>query len=166
MRGAKPFEAPGQATGSAGDDEAEGSMAKLRVGPSVKPGRSGRVLVVDDEVAVGRTIQRLLGDRHDVVALASGSEAIELLRSGADFDVILCDMSMPEVTGIDVYVRATEIRAELADRFVFMTGGSFAASTRDFLERSTHKKIDKPFDLAALRALVRDRVEQLAEQTR
>src|SRR5258705_13282098 len=116
MQGVKKFEAPAEQSMPAERHVAEESVAKLRAGPSVKPGRSGRVLVVDDEVAVGRTIQRLLGDRHDVVALASGSEAIELLRSGADFDVILCDMSMPEVTGIDVYVRATEIRAELADR--------------------------------------------------
>jgi CheY-like chemotaxis protein len=158
MQGGKPFGAPGQGSGSADDDGADGSVAKLRAGPSVRPARSGRVLVIDDEVAVGRTIQRLLGDRHEVVALASGSEAIELLRSGAEFDVILCDMSMPEVTGIDVYERATENRRELADRFVFMTGGSFAASTRDFLEQSPNEKIDKPFDLTALRALVRDRV--------
>lgn len=133
-------------------------MSKLRAGPSVKPARCGRVLVVDDEVAVGRTIQRLLGDRHEVVALSSGAEAIALLQSGAAFDVVLCDMSMPEVTGIDVFVRSTQARPELAERFVFMTGGSFAASTREFLEHSPNERIDKPFDLALLRAVVRDRV--------
>jgi CheY-like chemotaxis protein len=158
MQGAKTLEEAADGRTPADRDDAEGSMTKLRGGPSVKPARNGRVLVVDDEVAVGRTIQRLLGDRHEVVALASGAEAVELLLGGADFDVILCDMSMPEVTGIDVYVRSTEARSELANRFVFMTGGSFAASTRDFLERSPNEKIDKPFDLAVLRAVVRDRI--------
>src|SRR5882757_7138087 len=106
MQRTRPSEAPVNARTSSKDDAADGSVVKLRAGPSVQPARSGRVLVVDDEVAVGRTIQRLLGDRHEVVALAGGAEAIELLRSGAEFDVILCDMSMPEVTGIDVYVRS------------------------------------------------------------
>jgi CheY-like chemotaxis protein len=161
MQGAKPFEEPTQTRTSAEEDGGDGSVAKLRAQPSISPARSGRVLVIDDEVAVGRTIQRLLGDRHEVVALASGAEAIELMRSGADFDVILCDMSMPEVTGIDVYVRATESRSELADRFVFMTGGSFAQSTREFLDRSLNETIDKPFDLAVLRAVVRARVPQV-----
>jgi CheY-like chemotaxis protein len=158
MQGAKTLEEAADGRTPSDHDDAEGSMAKLRAGPSVKTARDGRVLVVDDEVAVGRTIQRLLGDRHEVVALASGAEAVELLLGGADFDVILCDMSMPEVTGIDVYVRSTEARSELASRFVFMTGGSFAASTRDFLERSPNEKIDKPFDLAVLRAVVRARI--------
>ena len=160
MQGVKKFEAPAEQSTPAERDVAEESVAKLRAGPSVKPSRSGRVLVVDDEVAVGRTIQRLLGDRHEVVALAGGAEAIELLRTGADFDVILCDMSMPEVTGIDVYVRSTETRPDLATRFIFMTGGSFTASTRDFLERSPNEKIDKPFDLAVLRAVVRSRIAE------
>jgi len=159
MQGVK-FEAPAEQSTSADRDDADESVAKLRAGPNVKPSRSGRVLIVDDEVAVGRTIQRLLGDRHEVVALAGGAEAIELLRTGADFDVILCDMSMPEVTGIDVYVRSTEARPELANRFVFMTGGSFTSSTRDFLERSTNERIDKPFDLAVLRAVVRSRIAE------
>src|SRR6266567_442837 len=110
MQGVKKFEAPAEQSTQADRAVADTdeSVAKLRAGPTVKPARSGRVLVVDDEVAVGRTIQRLLGDRHEVVALAGGADAVELLRTDADFDVILCDMSMPEVTGIDVYVRSTK----------------------------------------------------------
>src|SRR6266478_1284363 len=118
MQGVKKFEVPAEPSTPADRHDADESVAKLRAGPSVKPSRSGRVLVIDDEVAVGRTIQRLLGDRHEVVALAGGAEAVALLGNGADFDVILCDMSMPEVTGIDVYVRSTEARPELANRFI------------------------------------------------
>jgi CheY-like chemotaxis protein len=165
MAGAKKF---GTWTddGAAGDaasdrplvDEPAASDSKLRAGPSVRPARSGRVLVVDDEAAVGRTIQRLLGDRHDVVVVTSGTQAVEMLAAGDDFDVILCDMSMPEVTGMDVYSRATSNRPEIAMRFVFMTGGSFHPRTREFLEQSRNARIDKPFDLTALRTLVRDRI--------
>jgi CheY-like chemotaxis protein len=161
MAGAKTVGVMSDERSLDGESAAEGSMSKLRAGPSVRPARSGRVLVVDDEVAVGRTIQRLLGDRHDVVVVTGGREGIDLLESGEDFDVILCDMSMPEVTGIDVFTRASARRPELADRFVFMTGGSFNARTRDFFETSTNPRIDKPFDLAALRDAVRDRISRI-----
>ncbi len=67
-------------------------------GPSVRPARFGRVLVIDDEVAVSRTIQRLLGERHDVVVCTSGLEALIKLEGGEPFDLVLCDMSMPEVS--------------------------------------------------------------------
>src|SRR5689334_10347065 len=114
MGGAKKFGAwtdDGAEGNAAGDRPAvadpAASDSKLRAGPSVRPARSGRVLVVDDEPAVGRTIQRLLGDRHDVIVVTSGTQAVDMLTSGDDFDVILCDMSMPEVTGMDVYSRAT-----------------------------------------------------------
>src|SRR4051812_29214836 len=86
--------------------EREGSATRLRRGPTVKSAPSGRVLVIDDEAAVGRTIQRLLGERHEVVVLTSGVQALELLERGESFDAILCDMSMPGMTGIDVYSRA------------------------------------------------------------
>ena len=158
MVGAKPF---GVLSDSGAPAEAEeGSVSKLRAGPSVKPARSGRVLVVDDEVAVGRTIQRLLGDRHEVAVVTSGREAIALLEGGDDFDVILCDMSMPDVTGMDLYSRISERRPEVAVRFVFMTGGSFHPRTREFLESCSNARIDKPFDLNALRALVKDRIAE------
>jgi len=158
MAGAKTFEVMVDEGSVDPGGDAKGSVAKLRAGPSVAPARCGRVLVVDDEAAVGRTIQRLLGDRHEVVVVIGGKEGIDLLESGEDFDVILCDMSMPEVTGIEVFTRASARRPELADRFVFMTGGSFNARTRDFFETSTNQRIDKPFDLAALRDVVRGRI--------
>jgi CheY-like chemotaxis protein len=147
------------------EDAVQGSSAegmtsdsKLKAGSGVQPEKTGRVLVVDDEAAVGRTIQRLLGERHEVVVLTSAVQAIDLLERGGDFDVILCDMSMPEMTGMDVFNRATAKRPELEGRFVFMTGGSFLPRTREFLETSSSTRIDKPFDLNVLRAIVRDRI--------
>ena len=140
----------------------DGVTAQKRVSPSVRPvaPRRGRVLVVDDEHAVGRTIQRMLSDRHDVVVLTGGAQALLMLEGDADFDVILCDMSMPGVTGIDVYSRAIASRPELVDRFVFMTGGSFTSATKSFLETVDRPYIDKPFDLETLRSIVRGRIAQ------
>jgi CheY-like chemotaxis protein len=160
MATAKPFGVLTRETVPVGTEDGAVSDSKLRAAPIVATAKSGRVLVVDDEAAVGRTIQRLLGDRHDVVVVTSGLQAIDLLEAGGDFDVVLCDMSMPDVTGMEVFTRSTASRPELAPRFVFMTGGSFHARTREFLENSSNTRIDKPFDLNVLRSIVRDRIAQ------
>lgn len=161
MGGAKMSEARKGAGALAA--ETTDSVARLRSGPSIKPAapRGGRVLVIDDEHSVGRTIQRLLGDRHEVILLTSGAEAIDLLAGGAEFDVVLCDLTMPDLSGTDVYNRATQLRPELADRFIFMTGGTYTAVARAFLEVHGRARIDKPFDLNELRNLVAERVMRL-----
>ena len=121
---------------------------------------AGRVLVIDDEAAVGRTIQRLLGEQYEVVVVTAGRDAIDLLvGKGANFDLILCDLTMPEITGIDVYTRATQARADIGQRFVFMTGGTFSNRARDFLDHVPNERLDKPFDLQTVRNLARSRVQ-------
>jgi anti-sigma regulatory factor (Ser/Thr protein kinase) len=64
----------------------------------------GRILVVDDEEVLRRTMQRLLGAEHDVSLAASGAEARSLLERDSSFDLILCDLMMPEMTGMDLHV--------------------------------------------------------------
>jgi CheY-like chemotaxis protein len=119
----------------------------------------GRVLVIDDEAAVGRTIQRLLGEQYEVVVVTAGREALDLLvGKAADFDLILCDLTMPEVTGMDVYARTTQARADIGQRFVFMTGGTFSPRARDFLDHIPNERLDKPFDLQTVRNLAKKRV--------
>jgi DNA-binding NtrC family response regulator len=121
----------------------------------------GRVLVIDDEAAVGRTIQRLLGEQYEVVVLTAGREAIELLvGKKAEFDLVLCDLTMPDVTGMEVYTRCVQARADIGQRFVFMTGGTFSPRAREFLDQISNECLDKPFDLQTVRNLVRNRVAQ------
>jgi CheY-like chemotaxis protein len=121
----------------------------------------GRVLVIDDEAAVGRTIQRLLGEQYEVVVLTAGREALDLLiGKQAEFDLILCDLTMPDVTGMDVYTRSVQARADLGQRFVFMTGGTFSPRARDFLDQVPNERLDKPFDLQTVRNLARRHVAQ------
>jgi CheY-like chemotaxis protein len=123
----------------------------------------GRVLVIDDEAAVGRTIQRLLGEQYEVTVLTAGLEAIDLLViQKAEFDLILCDLTMPDVTGMDVYTRSVQARADISQRFVFMTGGTFSPRARDFLDQVPNERLDKPFDLQTVRNLARSRVAQRA----
>jgi PAS domain S-box-containing protein len=121
-------------------------------------GKRGRVLVVDDEPPLAQSLRRTLGRDHDVVAVSSGRAALDLIQRGDRFDVILCDLMMPEITGMDLAERLDREAPESARRLVFMTGGAFTARAREFLDDPSRRRIDKPFDLAALRAVVRELV--------
>jgi CheY-like chemotaxis protein len=123
--------------------------------PPPKP-RSGRILVVDDEPLVGRMIERALAREHFVAAVTSGRAALARLVAGEHFDLILCDLMMPEMTGMELYDRVRAHSEEQAERMVFFTGGAFTSWARAFLE--SHPYVEKPFDLSALEALVRARV--------
>jgi two-component system, NtrC family, sensor kinase len=120
--------------------------------------RSLRVLVVDDEPNLTKMIRRILGDEHDVRVTSSSREAVRLLL-GADgpageYDLVLCDLMMPELSGEGVYAQVTAARPELARSFVFMTGGAFTDSARGFIDTAVFPVLEKPFEANALRALV------------
>jgi len=113
-----------------------------------------RVLVVDDEPGIGSVMRRILGRVHDVVVLQSGRDALALLREDDGFDRVFCDLMMTDLTGMDLYERLAEVRAECLSRFVFMTGGGFTERAREFLARVSTPRIDKPFEPEVVRALV------------
>lgn len=121
--------------------------------PPTKITRRKRVLVVDDEIEVGLAIERILGREHDVVLAKTGREAL-LQLDDRSWDVVLCDLMMPEMTGVEVYRRAVAARPELARKFVFLTGGSFDEDVRAFLLDVPNGLVEKPFDARDLRALV------------
>jgi DNA-binding NtrC family response regulator len=122
------------------------------------PPRRGRILIIDDEVAVGRTLHRLLASQHDVTVLSEGHQALNLFDEGAHFDIVICDLTMPELSGIDIYEHCRKRQPELAQRFVFMTGGTFTPSSREFLDSIANIFIEKPFDLQTIRHIVQSRI--------
>ncbi len=116
-----------------------------------------RILVVDDEPLVCEGIKRALRN-HEVTVTSSGQDAVRLCVAG-EFDLVLCDVMMPEVSGMDVFSQVRRTRPEVASRFVFMTGGAFTPSARAFLESVENEQIYKPFSLRDLRSLVARRGE-------
>jgi two-component system NtrC family sensor kinase len=129
-----------------------------QVPPVASSGRRATVIVVDDEPLVGRSIRRALRG-HDVEVFSTGSEAIGRLCSDTPYDVVFCDLMMPEVSGIEVYREVIARRPEVDSRFVFMTGGAFTPAARAFLETTRVVCLEKPFDLAQIRALVAERTD-------
>ena len=118
--------------------------------------KTGSILVIDDEPLVGRLVERALGRGHRVTAVVTGRDGLEKVLGGEAFDLILCDLMMPEMTGMDLYDRILAHSAAQAERMVFLTGGAFTRRARDFLEQRPY--LEKPFDLSALEALVRARL--------
>jgi PAS domain S-box-containing protein len=118
--------------------------------------RRGRVLVVDDEPLVGRSVARLLS-AHEVTVLTSPREVLRRASGGERWDVVLCDLMMPEMTGMDLEERLAAEAPELVRRTVYLTGGAFTERSRTFLAAG-RPHLEKPVDPAGLRALVAERV--------
>jgi PAS domain S-box-containing protein len=147
------------AAGRASPVPAEPAAPPPRPSPpaSAPAPRRARVLVVDDEPVLASALGRSIEPDHDVVVRSDGREALDLLRRDDRFDVILCDLIMPAVTGMDLYEELRRTKPALAARIVFMTGGTFTPRTREFLANVPNPTLDKPFDLTALKTLLRAR---------
>jgi CheY-like chemotaxis protein len=126
---------------------------------ATRPRRRVSVFVVDDEPAIVRAVHALLTPEHDVSFATSGDEALARLMGGPAPDVILCDLSMPGVTGADVYTRLAAARPGLERKIVFMTGGAFTDTARAFLERVPNRRLEKPFTLAAIEFALKESLD-------
>ncbi len=90
--------------------------------------------------------------------MTSARAAVARIQRGDRFDVIFCDLMMPDMSGMQFHASLMEIAPDQADAVVFMTGGVYLESSREFLGRISNRCIDKPFDLPQLRALIASRV--------
>jgi PAS domain S-box-containing protein len=115
--------------------------------------RRAIVLVVDDEPSVGLVIHRALR-AHDVTVVASAEAALDVLASGKQFDVVLSDLMMPGMSGIDLYKTVARTDPKLASRIVFVTGGAFTPEANAFLDSVKNPRVDKPFTPQQLRDAV------------
>lgn len=111
-----------------------------------------RCLIIDDDEKVAKVLQRLLCKCDCKVALG-GMKGLECLSEG-DYDLVVCDLMMPDLSGIEVYQRALGQR----ERFLFVTGGAFTTEVENFLKEVAAPVLTKPFDqeklVAAYRSLV------------
>lgn len=131
--------------GSAIGRTGEGPMASQR----------RRVLVVDDEPLIGTTL-RILLDEHDVKVVTSGRAARELIAGGAEFDVVLCDLMLDDVSGMELARWIEETNPAMAERMVFMTGGAFTDDARRFLHGiPSARQLEKPFSSDEIQRILR-----------
>ncbi|MDO9018634.1 MAG: PAS domain S-box protein [Deltaproteobacteria bacterium] len=123
--------------------------------------RDGRILVVDDDPMVGTTLRRVLERDHEVTVVESAREALTLIGAGQRYDVILCDVMMPQMTGIELHTELGRLAADQQERMIFVTGGTFTPKARAFFDKAPNALIEKPFNLRNLRAVVREQLQLL-----
>ncbi|MBL8941483.1 MAG: response regulator [Archangium sp.] len=122
-------------------------------------GRRGRVLVVDDDVLVRSALSRLLRSQHDIICATSPHDALEQILA-AEWDVILCDMVMPQISGAELFMRVETQAPEKASRFVFMTARPYPTFIQEFYRRPGLRTLDKPFRRTDVLGLLDDMVSR------
>ena len=125
-----------------------------------------RILVIDDEPLIGSLIARVLGSGYDVQAVVHGRAGLDLLTAKDDFDLILCDLMMPDLTGMDVHAELIARQSPHAASMVFLTGGAFAGHAGLFLARVPNVCLEKPFLAEELRSAVRNALATLRQDER
>ncbi len=139
----------------------EAGHAQHQVEPPLTPppeliapanGRRLSIIIIEDETALLQPLRRMLGDQHDVLTFSDSTDGMRCLIERDPPDIIICDVNMPEVDGIELFKKVTRVRPFLAERFVFLTGGDseelaplMAQSPTRILEKPVHRQ-----DLIAL----------------
>jgi PAS domain S-box-containing protein len=121
--------------------------------------RRARVLIVDDEAVLVKLFVRALEAEHDVTGVTLAREALARVSAGERYDVILCDLMMPEMTGLQLHSALEKVAPEMARKMVFLTGGVFTQTMRAAVAALTNKRLDKPLAPSRLLTLVRELVE-------
>jgi two-component system, cell cycle sensor histidine kinase and response regulator CckA len=134
-------------------EESASSRAVVDAPPQEQPAPS-RILIIDDEPLLGQTLLYAFKGRHDVSICTSGREALSRLETDSRFDLVLCDLMMPDINGAAVYASVKRDHPELAQRFVFMTGGAFTTRAREFLAQHPGAQLEKPFNIADIEKIL------------
>ena len=133
-------------TGAGEEEPAEGSVGRAT--------RPLSVLAVDDEAVLLDLIVDALGrEGHHVDTASSGREALEKIERGG-YDVLLLDLKMPEMSGMELYESIRSRWPDLTRRVIFASGDTIHPETRRFIDQAARPCVDKPFKLEVLSAAI------------
>jgi signal transduction histidine kinase/ActR/RegA family two-component response regulator len=144
-------------------DAPDDRAPELKTAPGASepaPTRDRRILLVDDEIMLLRAFGRALSKRHQVEMVSSGEEALDRLKAGERWDVIVCDLMMPGVDGVRVYEALDQVAPDMKSRIMFCSGGAFTPRTREFCARVTVPILDKPLRVADLEVAIGQTLER------
>ena len=124
-----------------------------------QPTGTPRILIIDDDPMVRRTLTRRLAKNYEVQDVSSSTEALDKLSS-TPFDIILCDLMMPEETGMEFFERLKSAEPHLKDQVIFITGGAVTQDAADFLEKTNAAVLKKPFRHRELQRQINDTLDK------
>ena len=133
----------------------EGSAEKERpLAPEVSGGKE--ILVVDDEeMIVELYLQLLQALGHSIDTASTGLEALRKIQS-RNYDLVITDIKMPRMTGIQLYEKTVEIKPEMRRRFIFITGDMNSLTSQQFSTVTDNPCLLKPVNLEKIEATIRD----------
>ena len=111
--------------------------------PTLAPGRR-RILVIDDEPLIVSMIADILKEKHDVVGETNPELGLGRILSDSGFDVVMCDLMMPGMSGMEIYAHVARQRPGLERRFVFVTAGPYTGQAQAFLAGVPNARLVKP----------------------
>jgi CheY-like chemotaxis protein len=127
--------------------------------PAPEPAGSERVqrsaiLLIDDEPGIARALTRLLQrSGHDITRATNGLEGLAALAKGA-YDVILCDMRMPDLDGPGFYRELERRHSHLLSRVIFLTGDVLSPQAQAFFDQVKRPRLEKPFKAYEVRQVI------------
>jgi CheY-like chemotaxis protein len=127
-------------------------MERTSSNPRLRSGRES-ILIVDDDAMIADAVASVLDD-YDTTVVPSAEKALELVGGGASYDLVLCDIGLQGMSGIDLYSVICRHLPDLSQRFVFMTGGSLTPESDAFLRAHADRVIDKPFEFERIRRVI------------
>ncbi|MDQ3829835.1 MAG: response regulator, partial [Candidatus Tectomicrobia bacterium] len=128
---------------------------------AVVPVKGRAILIIDDEPGIVSALAYLLRrDGYHVGTAANGRLALEQLQ-GQAYDLILCDLRMPELDGPGLYQEIGEHQPHLLSRMIFLTGDTLSPEAREFLEKVGVARLNKPFRAAEVRRIVQQALQAL-----
>ncbi|HUL59811.1 MAG TPA: ATP-binding protein [Anaeromyxobacteraceae bacterium] len=133
--------------------------------PPLHAPRRGRILVVDDEPLFCQLVERVLRPEHEVVAVSDPRDALRRVQDGERFDLVLTDLAMPGLNGVELHAELSRIAPDLAAGMLFVTGGAFTRAAADFVATRPERVLDKPISPDAVRAAVAEALQRRPERT-
>ena len=115
---------------------------------------ANRILVAEDQADIRELlVMNLRNANYEVLAVADGSAALASQSEQAS-DLLILDLMMPGMDGVDFFEKVLELSPDVAKRIVFMTGGALTAKSEVFLQTVSNMWIEKPFSNASLAAVI------------
>lgn len=116
-----------------------------------KPKTQLKILIVDDLPNILNSLRRLLEDEQIVTVALGGRAALKILEDrGMSFDLIITDINMPDISGIDLYRYINKKHPKLGSQIIFLTGSILSEKINDFLGSINNPHLEKPFTPQAL----------------
>jgi len=120
-----------------------------------------RILVVEDEPAIGALCQRVLTGEGFEVDIAVNGKVAQGMIEKQQYGLYLLDIKLPVMTGKELYQWLEEKHPQLISRVIFTSGSVVTGATQSFLEQTGRPSLPKPFTAAELIAIVRQTLKAI-----